>query len=153
MNGPGDGMLDPLYRARCWVVFLFADMTDVIFLFPGPWSGHSCQITFENSTSVLFVPLGFPSVKHNPISFSIPRWNCGRYWSLLILQSWLERSFLVISWPLTLAGPHTWQSMAALDWKISMKTLSDLRCLLEIFRAVAVAVNSLFWFQENLQFL
>ena len=35
MNGPG-WMLDLLYRARCWVVFLFADMTDVIFLFPGP---------------------------------------------------------------------------------------------------------------------
>ena len=108
MNGPG-WMLDLLYRARCWVVFLFADMTDVIFLFPGPWSGHSCQITFENSTSVLFVPPGFPWVKLNPISFSLPWWNCGRYWSSLILQSWLERSLLVKYWPSTLTGPHTWQ--------------------------------------------
>ena len=65
--------------------------------------------------------------KTQPISFSVPWWNCGRYWSLLILQSWLERSFLLISWPLTLAGPHTWQCQPT-DWKISMKTLSDLRC-------------------------
>ena len=129
--------LDLLYRARCWVVFLFADMTDVIFLFPGPWSGHSCQITFENSTSVLFVPPGFPSVKLNPISFSVPWWNCGRYWSLLILQSWLERSLLVKYWPSTLTGPHTWQwhrdvttvwcGVATLAGKNCLRTLSDLR--------------------------
>ena len=102
----GLGMLGLLYRARCWVVFLFADMTDVIFLFPGPWSGHSCQITFENSTSVLFVPPGFPWVKLNPISFSVPWWNCGRYWSLLIFQSWLERSLLT---------PHSSSDILTLD--------------------------------------
>ena len=155
MNGPG-WMLDLLYRARCWVVFLFADMTDVIFLFPGPWSGHSCQITFENSTSVLFVPPGFPWVKLNPILFSLPWWNCGRYWSSLILQSWLERSVLVRYWPSTLTGPHTWQwppDNCLTEVKIIWELYQILWGYLEHSLYQGRTGNSLFWFLENIQFL